>query len=174
MSGMLYDCSPAVAFWMRSARPELAEHGYARIDIDNLFADPPEDAARCALSCLALAVADIRRTSAAADGMLVLPLPWTETLRLDAPTLNELFDQAWVYGPGLEVPGLYLVNRSVWAAYEPTEIYRRHLDSQGLLPDGYAAYTRRRRWSVPRIRSSTTATFAFERSIDPAFAQPAL
>lgn len=41
MSGMTYDCSSAVEFWMKSAYSELAESGFSQIDIDNLFNDLP-------------------------------------------------------------------------------------------------------------------------------------
>lgn len=140
---MSADPSIAVTAWLsRWALPELTADGFAQIDLDELLEDPPVQAVRTGLRCLQIAVAEARRTHADVDGILAIPLPCSDLLVKDAPEFEEVLAEPWTYGPGREVPGLYLVRGTLWRTYAPVEEYRRHLSTSGSLPSGYVTYYR--------------------------------
>lgn len=130
----------AVDNWLSSwAIQELATSELAQIDIDELFNEPPEFAVRVGLECLQLALAQAHQTDTDLEGLLTIPLAWSEALDTALPSLSSIFAERWTYGPGLEVVGLYLVRPRVWRHYEAGEQYRHNLVG-GDLPPGYVAY----------------------------------
>lgn len=140
---MSADPANAVNAWLSKwALPELTADGYAQIDLDELFDDPPAQAVSIGLQCLQIAVAEARRTRGEVDGILTVPLPWSDSFVQDSPEFGEVLAEPWTFGPGREVPGLYLVRGSIWRTYVPVEEYRRHLPTDGSLPPGYVAYYR--------------------------------
>jgi hypothetical protein len=130
------------AWWERAAKRQLAEDGFAQIDIDEITDDPPLDAARAGLEYLLLAIDFLRRSRTPADGILTIPLGSSGTLDTEPPRLDQLLATAWTYGPGLEVPGLYLVTATTLAMYEPSEEYLIDITGTAVLPKGLSAYYR--------------------------------
>jgi hypothetical protein len=137
------ECERAsVAAWVRSAQPEILHDGFAQIDIDSLLDDPPALAVAAALRYLTAAVAAVRATMHDVWGLVVVPLPNSEHVETDCPPLHELLAEPWAYGPGLSVPGLYLMSDPAILGWENVEEYRRPLPTDGCLPAGFAAYYR--------------------------------
>lgn len=165
MSG---DKEAAGRAWAAEAASELESTGFAQVDLDHLLPDPPVLAVQAALECLQAAVATARRVDSDVDGMLAVPLPVSSSIMHDSPSLADVLTQPWEYGPGHQVPGLYLLPSAQWRLYERVEEYRRDLGSKGL-PEGYVAYYRTSRtevdaakgWEFDRaifIRSATLVT----------------
>lgn len=104
---------PQVEAWCDEwAFAELAKTGFAQVDIDELLDPAPARAVRAMLDCMALALASARSGQGPITGLVVVPLPFVEDQLApptEHPTLAELMDRDWLYGPGLEVPGLYLL-----------------------------------------------------------------
>jgi hypothetical protein len=133
----------AVTAWLAKSVPaELDTAGFARIDIDALLEVPPPLAVETGLVCLELATILARQDSPDVDGSLTIPLPASDTMAQDSPTIQELLAQVWEYGPGRDVPVLSLVEPRRWRQYADVEEYRRHLQAEDSLPPGYAAYYR--------------------------------
>lgn len=138
----------------------------AQIDLDELTSDlPPVGAVSAALDCgIALREA-VRASEQLIDVAVVIPLPGDEVgLPTSAPTLGDLFEVAWIYGPGREVPGLYLVPPSVWGTVEPGEEYRRTLDEPSV-PPGFFAYYRAWRSELEVARGWEFARAVYVRSL---------
>lgn len=104
----------------------IASSGLGQADIDELFDVPPVDPVHVGLECLESARVDARRSHPDVIAMLVVPLPASIDLVVDSPDFAEVVSAPWVYGPGLEVVGLYLLEPRVLASYEPAEEYRCH------------------------------------------------
>lgn len=136
------DVSAAVRYWFQRDDPEVARTGWAQIDLDEMFDEPPVLALQTALACIDLAVAQVRQSQPDVDGLVTVPLEPSDDLTTQTPELTELIDQPWTYGPGLSVPGLYLLQPSIWREYEECEDYRRSLLAGDALKPGYAAYYR--------------------------------
>jgi hypothetical protein len=132
--------------WVRASAPELAAFRAVQVDIDELLDPPPANAVETALSGLTLMHETLRALELNADLMLVVPLPASAKLMRDHPGLADLVAGRWRYGPGLEVPGIYLLPPSVWRVYERCEDYRNAIETD-LLPRGFAAYYRT--WRTP-------------------------
>lgn len=151
----------AVTAWLAKSVPaELNTAGFAQIDVDDLLAGRPPLAAEIGLLCLELAVILARQENPAVDGILTIPLPASDSLERDSATVQDTLAQVWEYGPGLEVPGLYLVEPQQWRRYEDVEEYRSHLAAESALPSGYAAYYRT--W---RTQEEATSGFEYNRTI---------
>lgn len=145
----------AVAAWLAdSVPPELASHGFAQIDINDLLGQPPPIAARTGVLCLELAVILGRERFPDVDGMLTLELPFTDLLVHESPTIEEALSDSW------NAPGLYLIEPHHWRGYEEVEEYRRHLPAQDFLPPEYAAYYRT--W---RTQEESTSGLEYNRAI---------
>lgn len=67
-----------VLAWAETALFEIAEAGFAQIDIDHLLDPPPELGARAALHCLELAVDFARQTLPRVGGFVAIPLEWKQ------------------------------------------------------------------------------------------------
>jgi hypothetical protein len=130
----------AVDAWVHGARDELTRHGFAQVDLDDLLGDEPADAARVGMECLGRAL-DALPVDTDADAMMTLPLEPAGRWPGGVPELDDLLSQAWTYGPGRAVPGLYLVSFSHWRGIGPFEEYRCPLSGGGL-PAGFVAYYR--------------------------------
>jgi hypothetical protein len=94
--------------------------------------------------CMALALASPRGGRGPITGLVVVPLPFVEhqlAPPTEHPTLAELMERDWLYGPGLEVPGLYLL-RGPEQVEADVEEYRIGLSPTA---SGYPAYYRGRR-----------------------------
>jgi hypothetical protein len=154
------EATAAVTAWVNDTRGELRATGLTQIDLDALLDAPPALAVQAALACLQLAVRQARKTDADVDGILTVPLQGSATLTHDSPTVSEVLAQSWEYGPGRQVPGLYLVKSPVWRAYEQVEEYRKDLDAALDLPDGYAAYYRT--W---RSQAAAEQVWEYDRTI---------
>jgi hypothetical protein len=138
---MNHEGRAAAEAWADEAAQALKTLGFAQIDLDDLLGEPPSLAVEAALECLQLAVGRARLTNPDLDGIVTVPLPWWDSLTQESPSMLDVLAQAWDYGPGREVVGLYLADPSTWRAYEPVEEYRRDLGTKGL-PVGHAAYYR--------------------------------
>jgi hypothetical protein len=104
-----------VRTWVdRWALAELRESGPAQVDIDELFNPPPARAATAILECLDLATTFVGDSDVVVSGLVVIPLQVVEDQiapPVDYPSLSETLACDWVYGPGREVPGLYLIHQ---------------------------------------------------------------
>lgn len=124
----------AVETWADRALHELTTADFAQVDLDDLLREPPALAVEAAMNLLQWAVAKARRVDPDVDGIVTIPLPWSVSLSHDSPSLADLVAQPWEYGPGLHVPGLYLVNpgngentsrsRSIDATSGPMDLQR--------------------------------------------------
>lgn len=133
------DVSEAVDPWVALAPAEIARLGFAQIDLDNLLGDEPEAAAAVGLDCLQRIVA-LLPEGADLDAVLTIPLePATEWDRMP-PALDDALAADWIYGPGRQVPGLYLVPALHWRSPEQVEEYKRPLKSRKLPPQFVAYY----------------------------------
>ena len=151
----------AVTAWLAAGTfVELTTAGFARIDLDDLFVEPPPLAVRTGLLGAELAVILARHEVPGIDGLLTIPLPGSEALTRDSPTVPDMLAHVWEYGPGAPVPGVYLVEPHHWRVYEEVEEYRRHLSSGESLPPGWAAYYRT--W---RRQPASPSDSAYERAI---------
>lgn len=129
--------------WVGRALVVLESAEFAQIDLDDLLGDVSGDAIRVGLRCLDVARAESGLAVCTdTDRLLVIPLPWSETLSLSSPDFDDLLATSWQTGPGKRVPGLYLVRSVLWGRYEEVEEYRRHLPTEATLGSGYAAYYR--------------------------------
>lgn len=119
---------PQVKAWIdKWALAELAQTGFAQVDIDELLDPAPVAAVRAMLDCMALAVSAVQQAHEPAEGMVVIPLPAAEDQTLpptEHPTLAEVLQRDWVYGPGREVPGLYLLGPAAEQVDTDVEEYR--------------------------------------------------
>jgi hypothetical protein len=132
-----------VAAWVASALIELDAADFAQVDIDYLFDPAPRLAARATLDCLRVAVQLGRESLPDLDGMAVIPVDDSESeMAIEAPSWDHILDQDWQYGPGLTVPGLYLVNPAIWRRQAAVEEYRRPVAVEELMGPGYAGYYR--------------------------------
>lgn len=130
--------------WVEGCRDELLRGDTAQIDIDALLDPPPAHAVRAGIDILELAVAAARQIDASIGGTLAVPLAWAEQELppLDHPRMAGLIGDAWTYGKGLQVPGLYLIHPEIWQVYQPVEAYEIGLGEPDLLPPGFVAYYR--------------------------------
>ena len=127
------------------ALARLAERSLvAQVDIDELSDNPPPTfAVSAALVCVGELLDVVTRSNRQREltVLAVVPLGSADAIVLDAPSVAETIEGEWKYGPGLEVPGLYLVDRSVFASYEEVEEYRRPLEPDGISAD-FSVYYR--------------------------------
>jgi hypothetical protein len=135
------DVAVAVAQWIETARREIEESGFAQIDLDDLLSAPPPQAVKAALACMNIAVDDARGNERTVEGLVVVPLEPSPKMAEGISRLADLVSQAWTYGPGRSVPGIYLLDPAAWSAYEPVEEYRLDLGTEGL-PTHHVAYYR--------------------------------
>lgn len=91
-----------------------------------------------ALECLKFCVTATQRFKPRVDVIVAIPLPSADTMLVSHPELETIIDQPWTFGPGREVPGLYLVHDEIWRTYEALEDYRRPVAAATLGP-GLAA-----------------------------------
>ena len=151
----------AVTAWLATGTfAELTTAGMAQIDLDDLFVEPPPLAVRTGLLGAELAVILARHEVPGIDGLLTIPLPGSETLTEDSPTVEDMLAHVWEYGPGVRAPRLSLVDPHHWRVYEEVEDYRRHLQAGESLPPGWAAYYRT--W---RRQPVTTSHPEYQRAI---------
>jgi hypothetical protein len=80
--------------------------------------------------------------------------------------VDAVLAEPWEYGPGRQVPGLYLLTPSAWRAYEDVEEYRRHLPADNGLPEGYAAYYRTWRPEAAATEGREYAGAIYIRTVD--------
>lgn len=117
-----------VGAWLAGyALAELAQSGFAQVDIDELLDPPPARAVSTMLDCMELAVARVTAEDVQVAGMVVIPLPFVDDQALpptNHPTLTDLLHVDWVYGPGLEVPGLWLLSPGAEKPDPEVEEYR--------------------------------------------------
>lgn len=138
----------AVESWfLDAAAHELAESGVAQIDIDNLIEPPPAKAARATISCMksALDLASRSVPTKTISGLVVIPLPFVDDQDVPPtthPPLASVLDADWVYGPGREVPGLYLLRAPLPGLEVGVEEYRLGLAEANTLLPGFGAYYR--------------------------------
>lgn len=104
----------AVAAWVASVPGEIAREGSGQIAIDHLLEPPLTLAVAAALRCLSQALAAVRTPVPAADGLVAVPLPWSNHLVTECPTLADVLAEPWTYGPGCEVPGVYAQTSTGW------------------------------------------------------------
>lgn len=129
--------------WVGRALVSLESTEFQQIDLDDLLGHVPGDAVDVGVRCLDLARAESRGFgSVSPDSLLVVPLPHSKTLSLTSPDVDGLLASSWQSGPGLAVPGLYLVRSTSWGRYEQVEEYRRHLPAEANLGSDYAVYYR--------------------------------
>jgi hypothetical protein len=128
--------------WVAAALFELEDSDFVQDDIDDLFEPPPRLAARAILECLKTAVQVARTSRPDLDGIAVIPLEAVQVLSLEAPSWNLMLDQDWEYGPGREVPGLYLVKPAIWRHQADLEEYRQSVDVSSVMGPGFAGYYR--------------------------------
>lgn len=136
------DTEATVTSWVATALVELAESGYAQIDIDNLLEPLPRFGAQSALDCLPLAVNTARRTFPQLGGILAIPLKYEEPpldLTREIPDLSDVLAEPTTYAPGYEVPGIYLVQPWLLNSAPEGERHTYSLRSERL-PDGYVGY----------------------------------
>jgi hypothetical protein len=150
--------------WVRAVAPGLAASHPAQIDIDELLDPPPANAIWTALGGIQLMRDALQALELRADVMLVVPLPVSVELMRDHPGFDDLVADEWSYGPGREVPGFYLLPPSVWRVYEPSEDYRRAIETD-LLPPGFAAYYRTWRTLDDEVRGWEYARAVYVRTI---------
>jgi hypothetical protein len=117
-----------VSAWIdRWALAELAQTGYAQVDIDDLLDPVPARAARAMLDCMAFALTAVQAAKGPHAAFVVIPLPAAEEQPApptDHPTLADLLQADWVYGPGRQVPGLYLLGPGSVTVDDEVEEYR--------------------------------------------------
>jgi len=145
-------------WWASYGCRELTESGWTQVDLDDLLDPPPSKAAEVAVQCLIFAVRNARPAFPEVDGLLHVPLPYSndEQVPLDHPTLAEVLRLEWDYGPGLVVPGIHLLRRSVTSTYESADEYRsKTLAGSDGLGDGLVAYYQARRTEVEEHRSGS-------------------
>jgi hypothetical protein len=121
---------------------ELTQTGFAQVDIDQLLDPAPARGANAMLQCLDTAITVARATDSTVAGMVVIPLPAVEDKAeppTDHPRLSDVLAANWVYGPGHEVPGLYLLRQGKRQADADVEEYRLALPQSDL---GHYAYYR--------------------------------
>jgi hypothetical protein len=151
----------AVTAWLaNNASAQLHSSGFARIDLDELLGESPPLAATTGLLCVELAVILARQEGPNLDGLMTIPLPGSESLMQDSPTVDEVLAEVWEYGPGRQVPSLYLTEPYHWRRYEDVEEYRKHLPAEDKLPLGYAAYYR-----VWRTEAEASSGGQYQRAI---------
>lgn len=80
----------AVAAWVASVAAEMAREGFAQIDIDHLLEPPPTLAVAASLRCLSEALAAARTTVPAVEGLVAVPLPWSDHLETECPSLADV------------------------------------------------------------------------------------
>ena len=116
----------------------------AQVDLDALAeAVPPKEAVTWGIQCAAALSAEVARAGQRhqTNALVVFPLGFSSQLMLSAPALSTLADGAWDYGPGKQVPGLYLLSRALLGEYEAAEEYKSPVDDK-VVPRGFAAYYR--------------------------------
>lgn len=155
-----------VTAWLANrAIAELRTNGSVHIDLDELLGNAPPHDSRTVLSCLDLAVILARQEEPQVDGVLTIPLPDSDSLTHDSPTLDDTLASSWEPAPDRGVPTLSLVGESVWRAYEPVEDYRRHLGTHPELPPGCVAYYRTWRPMSDGKRNSPFARTIYLRTV---------
>jgi hypothetical protein len=134
---------PVVEAWVATAMTELSTADFAQIDIDGLFDPAPPLAIRVTLDCLKTAVRLGRMSAPDLDGIAVIPLECSETaIALETPSWDQALDREWEYGPGRQVPGLYLVRPAIWRHQAAAEEYRHPIDVEGFLGPGFVGHYR--------------------------------
>ena len=116
----------AAADW---ARRSLARgSSFEQVDIDELTDEQlPAAAVPVAVHCARAVRSLLDEAHSALEAAVCIPLAPLEDERIPTavPDLGELLDRAWRYGPGHEVPGLYLLERVRWLREEESVEYRR-------------------------------------------------
>lgn len=138
------DVSGAVNRWVLSSGPEISSTGFAQIDLDNLLGAEPPRGAEIGVACLEHAMSALRK-DVDLDGLLTLPIePSTDWQEI--PSLDDMLTQDWDYGPGREVPGLYLLHPLNWRTYQRVEEHVYPVVSRVLGPHLATYY---RAWRTP-------------------------
>lgn len=125
------DVAEAVDGWVTSSLADVAEHGFAQIDLDDLLDREPPSGAKVGFECLQR-IMRVLPDGSDLDGLLTLPLDFSERMDDLLPSLDDLLEQGWSYGRGQSVPGLYMLDPLHWRGIEVVEEYRVPLESQDL------------------------------------------
>jgi hypothetical protein len=147
-----------LARWVPAALVHLDTHTFADVDLDYLFDPPPVQAAMEALLCLPDALALGRETLGDVQGAAIIPIDGSSLeLRTDFPPFEASLEQRWQYGPGLQVPTIYLLRPDAWHEATGAEEYRYPVSVSALLGSGFHGYYR-------CLRSSEDAARGWEYS----------
>ncbi len=149
----------AITGWLSNGvREEVAQTGFAQINLDDLLGELPPSPAQNGLLCLELAVILARDQQLAVDGVLTIPLPATGQMSKKSPSIAEVLEPGDAK-PGNGVPAISLVDGAHWRRYEDVEEYRTPLTDDAV-PAGYAAYYRT--W---RSKEAADARGEYERAV---------
>lgn len=130
-----------VEWWERYAQREVAGDNFAQIDLDELINDPPALAVAEALQAVQIALELARPLEPAIIGLVTIPLEPSESLVTESPDLEQFLTTPWTYGPGLPVPGVYLMPPELLEEVVDDE-FRLDITHTGQLPAGFVAYYR--------------------------------
>ena len=116
----------------------------AQVDLDALMDGLPqgrfvEVGIQCAVALSAEVLAAGQSEQIVA--LVVFPIGPAPNLTLGTTSLSALEDEVWGPGPGMQVPGLYLLPRGLLGEYEAVEEYKSPV-SDSVVPPGFAAYYR--------------------------------
>lgn len=131
----------AVAAWIDRDAPSLVTKGWAQVDLDELLEPLPAFGARAGVDCL-LEMRRYAQQFERTDPVLVLPLEAAPALVTTPASLRATLEHPWQYGPGLEVPSLYLVSFDLWRVHEYSEDYRVTILEDEINDKGLISYYR--------------------------------
>jgi len=133
--------SAAIQWWGRSGAAELRDQGWAQIDVDALTDEPPAPAVAWALEAAQAALGVARAQHPLAVGLVTVPLGASKLCVTESPSVDELLATTWTYGPGLEVPGVYVLQPELLDPREQGDV-RLPLETSAALSTGVDAYYR--------------------------------
>lgn len=93
-----------------------------------------------ALACGQAVFAQVAAERGDLDVLVVIPLEDSEALSTTAPSVTELIGVRWAYGPGVQVPGIYIVPPAILGNFERVEEYRLALHDAAIPQDFVACH----------------------------------
>lgn len=122
---MVQDWASAACRWLDEfGWSELERDGFTQVDIDWFSNDAPSRPVPAALDVVRAALELVQQRMSGMNGLVTVPLPYAKGLDADAPSLPEVLDADWDYGPGREVVGLYVLDPEQLEAADEVEEVR--------------------------------------------------